>query len=113
MKELVFKGRSLDGKPGKIQLALVMKDGSAYGGIITAGANSQDYMLLLADLKPVKYVLMPRPYPTFLPYYFDNKSTSNFDLSEVESIQFSIGPGIPENELDEKHGIAIESVRLQ
>jgi hypothetical protein len=113
MKELIFKGRALNGKPCRIQLALVMKDGSAYGGIITAGISSGDYSLLLADLKPVKYVLMPRPYPTFLPYYFDNKSTKNFDLSEVESIQFSIGPGIPENELEQKHGIAIESVRLQ
>jgi len=113
MKELVFKGRTFNEKPCKIQLALIMKDGSAYGGIISVDKNSQDHHLSLKDLKPVKYVLMPRPYPTFLPYYFDNKSTSNFDLSKVESIQFSIGPGIPENELDQKHGIAIESVRLQ
>lgn len=113
MKELVFKGRTLDEIPCKIQLALVMKDGSAYGGIISADKNPQGYNLPLKDLKPVKYVLMPRPYPTFLPYYFDNKSTVNFDLSEVESIQFSLGPGMPENELKQKHGIAIESVKLQ
>ena len=90
-----------------------MEDGSAYGGIISVDRNSEDYHLALKDLKPVKQVLMPRPYPVFLPYYFDNKSTTRFDLSEVESIQFSIGPGIPENELEQKHGIAIESVRLQ
>jgi len=113
MKKLVFKGRSLDGKPVKIQLALVMKDGSAYGGIITAGVNSGDYSLLLADLRPVKYVLMPRPYPVFLPYYFDSKSISKYDLHEVESLQFSIGPGILQTELEDKHGVAIESVRLE
>ncbi len=113
MRELVFKGRSLNKKPCQIQLALVMKDGSAYGGIISVDSDSQDYRLSLMDIKPVRYVLMPRPYPTFLPYYFDNSSISKFDLSEVESIQFSIGPGIPANELEDKHGVAIERVRLQ
>jgi hypothetical protein len=113
MTELIFKGYALNEKPCKIQLALVMKDGSAYGEIVSVDKNPQDYHLSLADLKPVKYVLMPRPYPTFLPYYFDNKSESKFDLKEVESIQFSIGPGIPQNELEDKHGVAIESVKLQ
>jgi hypothetical protein len=113
MTKFVFRGHAPGEKSCKIQLALVMKDGSAYGGIITVGKNLQDYNLLLTDLKPVKYVLMPRPYPTFLPYYFDNNSTSKFNLSEVESLQFSIGPGIPESELNDKHAIGVESVRLQ
>lgn len=113
LKELVLKGRALNEKPCKIQLALVMKDGSAYGGIISVDRDFRDYRLSLNGLKPVKYVLMPRPYPVFLPYYFDNKTISAFDLSEVENIQLSIGPGIPENELELKHGVAIESVRLQ
>ena len=49
----------------------------------------------------------------FLHYYFDNRSTTNFDLSKVESIQFSIGPGMAKSELEDKQGVAIESVRLQ
>lgn len=113
MKELVFNGYALNGKPCKIQLALVMKDGSAYGGIISVDKDRKEYHLPLADLKPVKYVLMPRPYPTFLPYYFDNGPISKYETGEVESIQFSIGPGIPEVELNDRHGVAIETVRLQ
>ena len=113
MKELVFKGRTLNEKANKIQLTLVMKDGSAYGGIISVDKNLQDYHLPLGDLKPVKYVLMPRPYPTFLPYYFEKSSPVKFDLAEVESLQFSIGPGIPASELENAQAIAVESVRLQ
>jgi hypothetical protein len=113
MKELVLAGHAMSEKTCKIQLGLVMKDGSAYGGIISADKDTKEYHLLLADLKPVKYVLMPRPYPTFLPYYFDNTSVSRFDLGEVESLQVSIGPGISTTESDNKQSIAIESVRLQ
>lgn len=113
MTKLILKGHALNEKTCTIQISLVMKNGSAYGGTINAGVKLQDYELSLADLTPVKMVLMPRPYPTFLPYYFENASTGNFDITQVESIQFSIGPGIPTNELENKHSIAIESVSLK
>lgn len=113
MTQVILRGHSLNEKPCTMQVSLVLKNGSAYGGIITAGANSQDHILSLAELKPVKTVLMPRPYPTFLPYYFENTSAGSFNIIDVESVQLSIGPGIPANELEDKHGVAVESVRLQ
>jgi len=113
MKNLIFKGRSLNDKPCKLQLAFVMNDGSSFGNIIEIGTESADYTIQLSELKPVKIVTLPRPYPSFLPYYFDHNLSSAFDLNKVESIQFSIGPGISENELGDKHGIAIVSLRLE
>lgn len=112
-ENLIFKGRSLNGKPCKLQIAFVMNDGSSYGNIIEIGTESTDYKMSLADLKPVKTVTLPRPYPSFLPYYLDHDLLSEFDINKVESIQFSIGPGIPENELNDKHGITIISLRLE
>jgi len=38
---------------------------------------------------------------------------SNFDIKKIESIQFSIGPGIAANESEENHGIGIISVKLE
>ena len=90
-----------------------MKDGSAFGIIITINTEHGEYRMALDDLKPVKLVLLPRPYPTFLPYFFEYLSEEKLNLNEVESLQFSIGPGIPSNELNDPHGIAIESVRLE
>ncbi|MDF1516948.1 MAG: cellulase family glycosylhydrolase [Lutibacter sp.] len=113
MKNLVFKGRSLNNKPCKLQMAFVMNDGSSFGNLIEIGTESTDYKMSLSDLKPVKTVTLPRPYPSFLPYYFDHNLSSEFDIHKVESIQFSIGPGISENELTDKHGIAIVSLRLE
>ncbi|GAA4460380.1 hypothetical protein GCM10023189_35420 [Nibrella saemangeumensis] len=113
MQRLVIQGRSLLDKPEKLQVALVTKEGSAYGGLLTLEPKTGDYTLPLKDLKPVKVVSLPRPYPSFLPYYFDKPASGSLDLSAIESLQFSIGPGLPQSERDGKHGVAISSVRLE
>ena len=69
--------------------------------------------LLIKDLKPVKTVTLPRPYPSFLPYFLEHNLNTTFDINKVESIQFSIGPEITKSEFEEKHGIAIVSLDLE
>ena len=112
-KEIVFKGRALNDKSCKLEIAFVMKDGTAFGGIINVDTELKKYKLSLKDLKMVKTITLPRPYPGFLPYYLDHNLNSSFDINNIESIQFSIGPGIPQNEIENKHGIAIVSVTLE
>ena len=111
--ELVVYGHSLNSKPCKLQLALIMKDGTAYGGILTLDSKEDLYKMSLKDLERVRTALLPRPYPSFLPYWFEMKSKSKLDLTQVESLQVSIGPGIPENEYDDRHGVAIGRITLQ
>ncbi|MBL4605706.1 MAG: hypothetical protein JKY02_08635 [Flavobacteriaceae bacterium] len=103
-KELVFYGRSLNNKPVKLQIALVLSDGSAFGKTIEIDTELKEYKLSLSDLKPVRTVTLPRPYPSFLPYYLEHNLNAPFDIRKVESVQFSIGPGIPKEELESKHG---------
>lgn len=113
-KQIIFTGRALNDKPCWVQVALVTRHGTAFGGLIKLGAESQRYRLSIADLKKVKLVTLPRPYPTFLPYFFEgNNAASKLDLNNVETLQISIGPGIPESEIERSHGIAIESVHLE
>jgi hypothetical protein len=112
-REIVFTGRALNDKPCWLQVALVTRDGTAYGGVIQVGVESRRYSLDLAALKKVKLVTLPRPYPTFLPYFFDGGSPATLDLNNIESLQISIGPGIPDNEIENSHGIAIESVSVE
>jgi hypothetical protein len=112
-KEIVFHGRSLNNKPCWLQVTLITKQGVAYGGMVKAEPESRRYRLALSDLKKVKLVTLPRPYPTFLPYFFEDPSNVKMDLADVESLQISIGPGIPDNEIESSHGIAIESVSVE
>jgi hypothetical protein len=110
---LVFTGRSLNDKPCIIQLALITKDGSAYGHTLALLPDRKEYSIALTALQKAKLVTLPRPYPTFLSYYFENQQSGSLNLDELESIQVSIGPGIPERELNDKHGMAVESIRLE
>jgi hypothetical protein len=111
-KNLVVKGHSLNGKSCIVQVALLDKDGVAYGGLVKLDSLDAGYSLPLKDLHLVKTVTLPRPYPSFLPYYFHH-AQDNFDLSQAEALQISIGPGIEENQQSLPNGISIESVSLE
>ncbi|PHQ30986.1 cellulase family glycosylhydrolase [Leeuwenhoekiella nanhaiensis] len=112
-KSIVFKGRALRDRNTPLQIALVLDDGSAYGGIVTLTPKTETYALELSSLKPVKTVTLPRPYPSFLPYYFEHNNPENFDINRIESIQFSVGPGLNEKELKEEYGLSIISLWLE
>lgn len=111
--KIIVKGRALNGKACKLQVAMVMNDGSSFGKIIEMQPSIKDYDISLDELHPVKTVTLPRPYPSFLPYFFNHNLNSDFDIDKVESLQFSIGPGLSDSELEAKHGISLLSVRLE
>jgi len=110
--KLVLTGRSLNEKSTPIQVALITRQGQAYGAILSLEPTTKEYTLTLSDLKPVKLVTLPRPYPTFLPYYFEGNGVSQFNLADVETLQLSIGPGLSEEESKNPQGIVIRTIRL-
>lgn len=113
VKELVFRGYPLTESTEKIRVTLIDKKGNAFGGMIALKPGVKEYRFALADLEEVAQAILPRPYPTFLPYYFQNQSGLRFDSSTVEVLQISVGPGLSPEQLDKKLGIAIESLRLE
>ncbi|WP_298246554.1 hypothetical protein [uncultured Christiangramia sp.] len=112
-KELIIKARNLKSGTEKLQVALLMKNGSAFGKVIELDNHLKEIRIKLDELKPVKTVTLPRPYPGFLPYYFEHQNPEGFDLQKVEALQFSIGPGIEPENLQKKHEIGIVKVTLQ
>lgn len=113
-KKLVFSGRSLTDKPCQIQLALIGKDGSVFGGTVNVGEKDGEYALMTDDLKKVSFVSLPRPYPGFLPYLVEtNPVTSKLDLTSIETLQISIVNDAGQPALKAPHGIAIRSVVLK
>jgi len=111
-KCLVVSGNALNGKNCSIQVALVDNQGQAYGAVMEFSTSSAEYKVMLSDLKPVKLVTLPRPYPSFLPYYFEREQAETFDIGKIEALQLSIGPGISKEDLESRHGIAIENIWL-
>ena len=86
-------------------------DGNAFGAVIELGDSTNDVVISLNDLKSVKTVNLPRPFPTFLSYYFNSEKSAGIDVKRIVALQLSVGPGIDQNRTD--YSFAIESVRLE
>jgi hypothetical protein len=78
------------GEKAWLQLALVDKQGKAFGKSIRLDGKTSNHSIDLADLDPVPTVIMPRPYPTFLPYYFSHRMDHPLKLSEIQRLQLSL-----------------------
>ena len=89
-----------------------MNDGTAFGTIFTL-TDQNHYSLQLQNFKRVPTVLLPRPYPTFLPYYSKAGNAKELDLSQIESLQISIGPGINTEEYKRRFAMLLHSISLQ
>ncbi len=113
VQSIVFKGRSLSGKSEKLQLALVDNNGLSFGKIIELSSETQEYSIKISELEPVKTVTLPRPYPSFLPYYLAHTKGEGLHLENVEALQLSVGPGLDKNEQIQSHSFAIESIRFK
>ena len=113
-EKLIVHARALNDKPVHCQIALTTDKGTAYGYVLKVEPGKERYEIALADLRPVPMVTMPRPYPTFLPYYLEGeRREGNLDLSSVESVQWSLGPGITPAEAKKRQGVAVTFIMLE
>lgn len=107
-EKLVLRGRGVE-KPTAIEVSLIDKSGNALGGVIQLGTVTNDYEIDVTSLKPTKLVLLPRPYPSFLPYFFNSSTT--FDWNTLETVQVAVGEG--EKDVEVSFKFEIESIRLK
>ena len=112
-EKLVISGHSLEDRPFKVQVALVMTDGTAYGGSIELTKNHKNHILPLEELQEVKLALIPYAFPEMMPYWFDHPNAKPFNIAEIECVQISVGPGIPKSDHDKSHEFALESIWLE
>jgi hypothetical protein len=91
--KLVFRGESLAADV-PLQISLVDKIGNAFGASVIVDSKKGQYVVNLSDLKPVQLVSLPRPFPSFLPYYVTPKGTRALDMLSIESLQLSVGDGV-------------------
>jgi hypothetical protein len=96
-----------------IRISLILKDGTAFGRMIRIDSTNRKHSIPLREFERVKPVIMPRPYPTFLPYFSEAGKSTKLDLTQVESLQISIGPGIPKEDWDKKYEVVIGRIQLE
>lgn len=111
--KLVLKASSGYKSKQKFQIAIQLSNAQVFGKTVEVNAEISEIEIPLSELQAVPMVLLPNAYPNFQHYWFQSQAENEFDLSKIEALQISIGPGLSENELKSPQEVLIYQIRLE
>jgi hypothetical protein len=82
---LVIKVRADNSTLAKV--SLITNDALCFSASINAGIEWKEIRIPFSNLQPDSSLLLPRPYPGFLPLWFKPNATGNFYIPDAEKIQ--------------------------
>lgn len=85
--KLVVRARSMEG--ASVKFSLITDDAQAFATTLSVKKEFQEFEIVLPDLKKDSMLLLPRPYPGFLPLYFKSNSTKPFSITDAEKLEIS------------------------
>ena len=104
-KTFVIKARSESSS--LIRLTLMTSDAFAFSTDIKTGSQWTEIRIPLTSLRIDSMMLLPRPYPGFLPLWFKAAGEANFRIEDAEKLQLiCIGEG-------KAAGLEIASIYLE
>lgn len=113
-KKLVIRARTLNAQPIVLKVNLITDGAGSHAAFVTINHEMQDIEIPLSSLQPDKMMLLPRPYPSFQPFWFERKGTETFNLNELDKIVISTGPAIDEqNSSDTNYSIEVEKLWIK
>jgi hypothetical protein len=112
-KKIVISARTTNASPAKIKVSLITADGAAFSRLITVNNAMQDIDIDLGTLQADSSLLLPRPYPGFLPLWFTSNSTEPFTIANAEKIEITFGHDITEANSGKPYSIEVKGVWLK
>jgi hypothetical protein len=112
---LRVKARVVGRPSDRVEVALVQRDGAAWGAAIDVTDTWEEFVIPLSTLRRVLLVLLPRPYPQFLPYLFEAATTDGGpDPARLDGLQFSVSADLfAGTSIEGPHGFEVERVVLE
>ena len=110
---LVIRARTTQATPVQARVALITGSASAYAAPITLTREFQEIAIPLSSLQPVAFMLLPRPYPGFHPFWFKPGNVGAFKLQEAEKLEIILGDHLSPAEKEKAYSMEVEGVWLQ
>ncbi|QNH60957.1 cellulase family glycosylhydrolase [Hymenobacter sediminicola] len=110
-RELVIRGRRGAGA-GTVRLVLTTRDAEAYVADVDLPAEMQEVRVPLTAFRPGAQLLLPRPYPSFLPLSFQANGPVALPLAQAEVLQVLLGPAA-QSAADARPFLDLESIYLR
>jgi hypothetical protein len=111
--KVVIRARTFENKPIEARIAFVNKNASAFAAKVMLTNQFQDIEIPLSALNPDAMLLLPRPYPGFMPLWFKSNSTESFKLADAEKVEFTIGSTLQSSAFNQPYSFQIESIILK
>lgn len=108
-----MKARTKNTAPVQVKVSLITDDASVYTVYITVNNDFQQIEIPLDSLKPAPFILLPRPYPGFQPFWFKPGNVKPFDLRQAEKLEITIGNGLAPEDAKKPYTLEVESVWLE
>ncbi|WP_316847869.1 hypothetical protein [Pedobacter psychrodurus] len=108
MKTLVIKIKANTANT-KVKIGLIDAEAHFFSSEMMANQEFQWIEIPLNQLKTDQQLLLPRPYPGFLPLYYQSSNQSAFHLKNAEKLEVTFGYGSN----TEPTNIVIESIYLK
>lgn len=109
---IVVRARSSRDQPADATVTLVNQFGQAFSAAIKVTNQFRNIEVPLHDFLPGKSLLLPRPYPSFLPLTFDS-GTGRFDIRQIERIEITTGYSFTEAEKQNPFSFEVARVGLE
>ncbi len=108
---LVVKAKSTNGGHVVLRIILVDRNGGAFSTPVTITSNYANHSVSFDKFKFGSMMLLPRPFPPFLPLWFRSSELAPLRLQDIEEVQFLVEPNV--EDAAESYGFEIESVWLE
>ncbi|QJD96997.1 cellulase family glycosylhydrolase [Mucilaginibacter robiniae] len=111
--KIVVRARAQSSLPAKLRIALTLADASTYATYIDLSDDFKYIEIPLAAFKPDSSLLLPRPYPGFMPLWFKASHFSGLNLIKVDKLEVTAGNDVAAGHFNQPLGIQVESVFLK
>lgn len=97
-------------EPMAVTITLVMRDATAFSARVILDTAFGEKAIPLEAFKASSFLLLPRPYPGFLPLWFRTAAASPMRVSDVEKVQLLFGGDLPAGSA---YAVQVASISLQ
>jgi len=111
--KIVIRARTAEDEPRTAKITLTNKDGFSFSAPLALTNAFRDIEVPLNEMHSGSTLLMPRPYPGFLPLWFKGSGVPTFKLADIEKVQLTIGEDVTESEFKKTYSMEVQSIWLE
>ena len=87
---IVIRARSAGAQPEKGRLTMITRDAIPFTGVFELQPEFRDVEIPIENLRQDSMLILPRPYPGFLPLWFSPSGQHGFSLQDAERLQMTV-----------------------